>query len=142
LILQYDSRITYGQQRLLVAVKRLIFPNGDSLDLQGMPASDSGGYAGFTDEIDNHYSRIFGSSVIMGLITGGFEMSQSSKNNNATNPSASEVMSSGLGQQMAQVTLGMMNKNLDIQPTIKINPGYEFNVTVTSDLVFSGYYRN
>jgi type IV secretory pathway VirB10-like protein len=142
LILQYDSHVTYGQERLLVGVKRLIFPNGNSLDLDGMPASDVSGYAGFYDQVDNHYARIFGSSVMMGLITGGFELSQPSQGNNEINPSTSQVMGGALGQQMGQVTLGMMNKNLDIQPTLKIRPGYEFNVTITSDLVFPSSYRN
>jgi type IV secretory pathway VirB10-like protein len=142
LILQYDSRISYGQMRLLVGAKRLIFPNGDSLDLQGMPASDSGGYSGLYDEVDNHYARIFGSSAMMGLITGGFELSQPAQSGEAVNSSTAQVLSGALGQQMGQVTTGMMNKNLDIQPTIKIHPGYEFNVTVTSDLIFPGIYRN
>jgi type IV secretory pathway VirB10-like protein len=142
LILQYDSHIAYGQQRLLVGVKRLIFPNGNSLDIDGMTASDVSGYAGFSDDVDNHYARIFGSSAMMGLITGGFELSQPSQGSSEINPSASQVMSGALGQQMGQVTLGMMNKNLDIQPTLKIHPGYEFNVTITSDLVFPGVYRN
>jgi type IV secretory pathway VirB10-like protein len=142
LILQYDSHVTYGQERLLVGVKRLIFPNGNSLDLDGMPASDVSGYAGFYDQVDNHYARIFGSSVMMGLITGGFELSQPSQGNNEINPSTSQVMGGALGQQMGQITLGMMNKNLDIQPTLKIRPGYEFNVTITSDLVFPSSYRN
>jgi type IV secretion system protein VirB10 len=142
LILQYDSRVSYGQKRLLVAVKRLIFPNGNSLDLEGTPASDSGGYSGLYDEVDNHYVRIFGSSAMMGLITGGFELSQPSQGSDTAATSASQIMAGALGQQMGQVTLGIMNKNLDIQPTIKIHPGYEFNVTVTSDLVFPGHYRN
>lgn len=142
LILQYDSRVAYGQQRLLVAAKRLIFPNGNSLDLEGMPAVDAGGYSGFQDETDNHYMRIFGSSAIVGLITGGFALSQPQQGNNAMNPSTTQIMSEALAQQMGQTTLGMMNKNLDIQPTLKIRPGYEFNVMVTADLVFPGVYRN
>jgi type IV secretory pathway VirB10-like protein len=140
LILQYDFRIAYGQERLLVVAKRLIFPNGNSLDLDSMPVIDESGYAGFYDQVDNHYLRIFGSSGIMGLITGGFELSQSQKASNQNNSSALQVMDGAMGQQMGQVTLGMMNKNLEIQPTIKIRPGREFNVTVTADMIFPGQY--
>jgi type IV secretory pathway VirB10-like protein len=138
LILQYDSQIVYGQERLLVATKRLIFPNGSSLDLKGMPVTDERGYAGLYDQVDRHYLRIFGSSGLMGLIIGGFALSQNSGSVN--NPSSMQVMDGALGQQMGQVTLGMINKNLEIQPTIKIRPGLEFNVNVTSDLIFPGSY--
>lgn len=140
LILTYDANVAYGQERLLVAVKRIIFPNGNSMDLAGMPAVDIAGQAGFHDQVDNHYSRIFGSAAMMGLISGGFQLSQSQGNTNNNNPTTSQVMAGALGQQIGQVAMGMMNKNLEIAPTLIIRPGYEFNVQVTKDLIFPGPY--
>jgi type IV secretory pathway VirB10-like protein len=55
----YDSKVAYGQERVLVAWKRLILPNGQSIDLNGMPGVDLSGYAGFNDEVDNHYVKVF-----------------------------------------------------------------------------------
>jgi type IV secretory pathway VirB10-like protein len=55
----YSSAVTYGQTRVLVAWNRIIYPNGDSIDLGQMPGSDVGGYAGFNDEVNNHYLMDF-----------------------------------------------------------------------------------
>jgi len=140
LILTYDAHVAYGQSRVLVAVKRLIFPNGNSMNLQGMPGVDSAGFAGFHDEVDNHYVRLFGSGAMMGLISAGFQLSQPQQSNMLTAPSASQVMGAAMGQQMGEVAMGMMNKNMEIAPTLLIRPGYQFNVQVTADMVFPGSY--
>ncbi len=140
LILLYDSNVSYGQKRLLVVVKRLIFPNGDSMDLEGMPAVDEQGQTGLHDQVNNHYTRIFGNAAMLGLITGGFQLSQPAQTTSATTISTSQVMASALGEQMGQVSMNMTNKNLDIAPELVIRPGYLFNVQVTKDLLFPGAY--
>src|SRR5690606_28192524 len=117
-----------------------IFPNGNSMDLQGMPGVDSAGFAGFHDEVDNHYFRIYGSAAMMGLISAGFQLSQPQQSNMLTAPSTSQVAAAAMGQQMGEVAMGMMNKNLEIAPTLIIRPGYQFNVQVTADIVFPGSY--
>ena len=61
----YDSRVVYGQSRVLVAWNRLIFPDGSAVTLGAMPGADMSGYSGFHDQVDNHYWRIFGSAVLM-----------------------------------------------------------------------------
>ncbi len=140
LILTYDANVAYGNRRLLVAVKRLIFPNGNSMDLKGMPAVDTMGFAGFHDQVDNHYFRTYGSAAMMGLLSAGFQLSQPQQSNMLTAPSASQATAAAMGQQIGQVAMGMMNKNLDIAPTLIIHPGYQFNVQVTADMVFPGSY--
>jgi len=55
----YDSNIAYGQERVLVIWNRLIYPNGDSINLKGMPGTDLEGYAGFHDIVDNKYWKLF-----------------------------------------------------------------------------------
>lgn len=136
LILVYDSQVSYGQKRVLAAIKRIIFPNGHSMDLAGMPAVDISGFSGLHDEVDNHYWRIFGSAALMGGISGAFQLSQPKRNGENKHPSASDIMAASLGQQIGQTTMSMTQKNLAIQPTLSIRPGYAFNVMVTSDIPF------
>jgi type IV secretory pathway VirB10-like protein len=67
----YQNASAHGQQRVEMAWQRLIFPNPSSMDLPPMPGADQGGYAGFTDEANNHYLRTFGTAALMSLISAG-----------------------------------------------------------------------
>ena len=140
--LVYDSQIAFGQNRVLIAAKRIIFPNGKSLDLAGMPGADVTGMAGFSDKVDNHYLKIFGSAALLGVISAGFQLSQPSQNSILQNPSAAQTASAAMGQQMGQVAANLMNKNINIQPTLEIRSGYLFHVKVTADMVFPGAYQD
>ena len=141
----YDSRVVYGQERVLVAWNRLVFPDGSAFTLGAMPGNDMAGYAGYTDKVNNHYFRIFGSAVLMSLISGGMAYSMdtlSSNNNTGMNsaPSMQDEMASALAAQLGQTTMQLLQKNLNIKPTLEIRPGYQFNVIVTKDLVFQKPY--
>ena len=142
IVMMYDSGVTYGQERVLVAAKRLIFPNGQSMNLQGMSGTDASGYTGFHDKVNNHYFKIFGSAAMLGVISAGFQLSQPQQSSSLHNPSTSQTIAAALGQQLAQVSGQMMQKNLNIQPALKIRPGYPFNITVTADMVFPGAYHD
>lgn len=145
----YDSHVLYGQERILVAWNRLIYPNGSSINLKAMPGTDLEGYAGFSDEVDNKYWKLFGTSFIMGVITAGMQYSQNNTNANVqsggigvttnTNPSFGQTLSGSLGQQLGQTGLMVTQKNLNVQPTLIIKPGYLFNIMITADLVLRPY---
>lgn len=142
----YDNRVAYGQSRVLIAWQRIIFPDGKALDIGAMPGADGAGYAGFADQVNHHFVRIFGSALMMSLITGGISYSQNQ--NQQTNPqgfsyqqSASGTLSASLGQQLGMATAAMIQKNLNISPTVEIRPGYRFNVMVAKDLAFETPYQ-
>ncbi len=129
----YSSAVTYGQTRVLVAWNRLIYPNGDSIDLGQMPGSDVGGYAGFNDEVNNHYLRIFGSAILASLFSAGAQLSQPQNSNGNVN--STQILAASLGQQANTVGTMLISRGLDIQPTLKIRNGYLFNIMVTKDMV-------
>ncbi|CAM4489395.1 MAG: hypothetical protein LEGION0403_FIIPPAGN_02877 [Legionella sp.] len=140
----YSSDVGYGQDTLLVAWQRLTFPDGRKLDIGSMPGTDSAGMTGFRDQVDAHYTRIFGSAFLMSGIVAGISYSQNqNQGNNGFNnqPTAGSVLSQALGQQLGEVTAQMIAKNLNVSPTLKIGTGYEFNIMVTKDLVFKKPYR-
>lgn len=140
----YDSRVVYGQERVLVAWNRVVFPDGSAITLGAMPGSDESGYAGYSDKVDNHYFRVFGSAILMSLITGGMSYSMDSLDNSGSDndkPTLQNEMGSALAAQLGQATLQLLQKNLNIKPTLEIRPGYQFNVIVTKDLVFQKPYK-
>lgn len=141
----YDSRVIYGQSRVLIAWNRVVFPDGSAVTLGAMPGTDMSGYAGFTDQVDNHYLRIFGSSMLMSLITGSTSYAVDSVSNGAGSgndaTTVQDAMASALAAQLGQTTQTLLQRNLNIKPTLDIRPGYQFNVVVTKDVAFRSAYR-
>jgi type IV secretion system protein VirB10 len=136
---EYSSDVAYGQSRVLVAWNRVIFPNGAMMDLKGMSGTDGEGKAGFHDQVDNHYMRIFGSAVLMSMLGVGAQLSQPQNAGALNTPSASQQAASALAQQMDNVGTNLLNKNLSIQPTLTIRPGYAFNVLVNRTMILPPY---
>jgi type IV secretion system protein VirB10 len=136
----YSSDVAYGQARVLVAWQRIIFPDGKAMDIGAMPGADTSGYAGFKDQVNNHYARTFSSAFLMSAVTAGIATSQP-ENTGFGRPNFSSAMSEAVGQQLGQVTAQLVAKNLNIAPTLEIRPGYRFNVVVTKDLTFSKPYQ-
>ncbi|MGE4293561.1 MAG: TrbI/VirB10 family protein [Desulfovibrio sp.] len=140
----YDSRVIYGQSRVLVAWNRIIFPDGSAITLESMPGTDSAGYAGFNDAVNNHYFRLFGGALLMSLISGStayaVDTMSPQNDSNSSTPTLQQQMTSSLATQLGQATSQLLSKNMNIKPTLEIRPGYRFNVTVTKDLVFKEPY--
>lgn len=131
---RYDSQVAYGQERILVVWDRLVYPDGSTVELGRMAGADQAGYGGFADQVNNHYVRVFGSAVLMSLISAGYGIAADDGNSATT--SAAQSASSAVAQQLAQTTDRILRKNLNIQPTIEVRPGYVFNVIVNKDMRF------
>jgi type IV secretory pathway VirB10-like protein len=152
LIGAYQNASAYGQQRVQIAWHRLIFPNTSSIDLPQMPGTDQSGYAGFSDQVDNHYLATFGNAALMSLISAGQMVGQTSAfgGGGTYGPygyyqpnqwaMAGEMAGSAASGQFGGLGQQMIGNGLNRPPTIQIRPGYEFNVMVTQDLVFGGPY--
>ncbi|MCB1937510.1 MAG: TrbI/VirB10 family protein [Nitrosomonas sp.] len=138
----YSSEVEFGQARVLVAWQRIIFPDGKTMDIGAMPGADGVGYAGFKDQVNNHYLRIFGSALIMSAIVAGTAYSQRDAGNAFGRQNAGSIMSQSLGQQLGLVTANLIRKNMNISPTLEIRPGYRFNIIVTKDMVFNKPYQS
>ncbi len=126
---EYDSNPKYGTERLLVAFNRLIFPDGQSLNLGAMNGIDGAGFAGFSDQVNHHYFKIFGSAFLLSILGGEITFEDGQIKMNSGN---------SLTQQqtlMQQTAAQMISKNLNIAPTIEIRNGYRFNIFVTKDMI-------
>ena len=139
---RYDSRVAYGQDRALVAWDRLIYPDGSSLTLEGMGGADKAGYSGFHDKVNNHIWRLLGYGAISALFSSVFQISQKDNQGGFYGQrSSSQVAAEEVARQFSQLGIQMAQRNLNIQPTIEIRPGYQFVVMVNKDVVFPSAYK-
>jgi type IV secretion system protein VirB10 len=132
LVGEYNSSLSFGQQRVQVVWNRIIFPDGKSLDLEKMQGVDISGYTGFHDKVDNHYFRIYGNAVLLSLMGAGYDI-LNQKAEQETDPR--ETVAASVGQKLADVSGQTLQKNMDVQPTLIIDPGYKFKIIVMKDMV-------
>ncbi len=141
LIGRYNHNIVDGQSRVLVAWQRIVFPDGKALDIGAMEGVDSAGYAGFEDKVNRHYLRLFSQAILMSGITAGLTSSSIRPEDDPFGTSNSVQMSQALAQQVGEVATQMIKRNMSYAPTLKIRPGYRFNVMAIKDLTFKSPYR-
>ena len=137
LLAAYDSMVAWGQERVLVCWNRLIRPDGSSIALDCMPGVDLAGYAGFADEIDNHWWKIITGAVFSSVLAATAQRSQGDVTN--FQPTFPQMWASNAAGQINQTGQQLTQKNLQIQPTITVRPGFSVNVLVTKDIVIAPY---
>ncbi|WP_226669092.1 TrbI/VirB10 family protein [Microbulbifer aggregans] len=138
---RYGSDNQVGDTRVAVKWDRLIFPDGSTLDLKEMNGSDQEGYSGFKDQVNNHYFKIFGGAALLSLISAGYQIALGDDDDNRSGYSqdglsAKEQISIQMAQQMNQVGSELIRRNMRIQPSIVIRPGYKFMIMVNKDITF------
>jgi len=136
LIGQYDAQIAFGQSRALLVWNRLIMPNGRSIVLERQPGTDSEGYAGLEDEVDNHWGTLFEAAILSTVLSIGSEVGTSNSENSLV-----QAIRQGGSQSFNQIGEQVVGRSLNVQPTITIRPGFPVRVLVTRDLVLEPYRR-
>jgi type IV secretion system protein VirB10 len=134
LIGQYDSSVAFGQNRVLLVWTRLIMPNGMSIVLERLPGADTQGYAGLQDGVDNHWGMLFKAAVLSTLLSVGAEAGTSDSENNLA-----QAIRMGASNSISQTGQQILERQLNIQPTLTIRPGFPVRVLVTRDLVLARY---
>lgn len=137
----YDSRVSYGQNGIQVIWNRLIFPDGSSINLEGMAGQDVSGLSGLRYNVDNHYKRLIGFGLLTSIFSASFQLSQTRRGTVLGYPSPGEIAGSAVGAQVSQLGADVASRNLNIQPTIKVPVGYRFNVRVNRDILFETPYQ-
>ena len=113
---------------------RLIFPDGSSINLENMQGMDINGLAGFRDKLNNHYLKIYGNALLLSLVGAGYNLLTNNQNAN-TQYSAQQAVAANVGQQLSDVASKSLQRNMDVQPTITIRPGFKFNIFVMKDMI-------
>jgi type IV secretory pathway VirB10-like protein len=130
----YDSQISFGQDRVLLVWTRLIMPNGRSIVLERQPGADTQGFAGLEDEVDHHWGRLLKAAALSTVLGVGAELG-------ATNNDSAIVtaLRRGSTDSLNQTGQQIVRRNLNIQPTVTIRPGFPVRVIVNRDLVLTPY---
>lgn len=133
LIGSYDSVVAYGQSRALVVWQRIILPDGSSIRIDNVPATDTQGYAGLTDKIDRHTWQLLKGVALSTLLGVGTELSFGSSETDLVRAIRESAQQSGsrAGDQL-------VTRNLNTQPTLRVRPGWPLRVVVHKDIVLPG----
>jgi len=137
LIGRYDSQVAFGQRRVLLLWTRLILPDASSVALDRLPGIDPAGYAGLEDGVDWHWDRILAGAALSTLLGVGAELAApaSSTDGNRVVIAARESAQDTVNQVGQEIT----KRNMSIQPTLTVRPGFPMRVMVNKDLVLRPY---
>lgn len=129
--------VAFGQRRVLLVWTRLIMPDTSSIALDRLPGVDPAGYAGLEDGLDWHWDRILAGGLLSTLLGVGAELA-------APQRSGAEGQVIIAAKQSVQDTVNEVGKeitkrNLDIQPTLTIRPGFLLRIVVSKDMVLRPY---
>jgi type IV secretory pathway VirB10-like protein len=136
----YNSNIGFGQGGVQTVWRRILFPDGSSLDLGGFEGNDSQGGSGLRDQVDNHWKRVMSGALLTSLFAAGLQISQGQNNSVLATQSFGQQLSGAVGTQVGELGQQVTRRNLNIQPTIQIRPGYRFFVRVEKDMRFQAPY--
>ncbi|MGA8439020.1 MAG: TrbI/VirB10 family protein [Candidatus Sulfotelmatobacter sp.] len=127
----------FGQQRrMAVLFHRLIMPDGYSVDLDQYQGLDQIGEEGLKDKVNNHYLEIFGTSIALGVIAGAAEITQGG---GTITTSGSQAFTNGTGASVSQSATTILDRFMQIPPTITIREGHRVKVYFTQDLLLPAY---
>ena len=126
---------TFGQSRLAVTFHRVLLPNGTSIDLNGFHGLNQVGDLGLQDQVDRHYAQIFGVSLAIGAIA-GFAQAQSSVGLDAT---GLDVYRQGVAANVSQSAARILDRFLNLLPTVTIREGHRIKVILANDLDLPAY---
>lgn len=136
---RFNSQVRQGQNRLMFAFNRMIFPDGRDANLKGMEGADHIGASGVEGDVDTHFWEMLGSSLLIAIMTVGVE-NLGDKETNVTviggsGSDSAGAMSGAAGQVMVETTKESLKRFEGMPPTITIPPGTPLNVMVNRDII-------
>jgi type IV secretory pathway VirB10-like protein len=129
LIGRYQSEISFGQSRALLLWDRILFPDGRSIRISE-PGTDESGAAGLSDKTDNHWDRVLAAAGLATILGIGAELGKD-------DDGLERAIRRGFGDSVSEAGQRVVDRNLAIQPTQRIRPGWPVRVLVTRDIVFT-----
>lgn len=125
----YDSEIAAGQERILLAWDRLILPGGQSIQLDRAPATDARGMAGLSDRTDHHWGSMLRAALVSTLLGVGAELGSD------RDGAILRALREGSQDTINQSGRRLVDRQINIPPTLTIRPGFPLRVLVTRDLI-------
>jgi len=127
----------FGQQRRMAVVfHRMIMPDGYSVDLDQFHGLDQIGEEGMKDKVNNHYLQIFGASIALGIISGAGVITQGG---GTISTNGSQAFTTGAAGSVSQSATTILDRFMQIPPTITIHEGHRVKVYFTQDMLLPAY---
>lgn len=139
LIGRYSADVAYGQERVLAAWDELILPNGSRISLRGMAAADGQGQSGIEDQVNNHFWKTWSSALLVSLLGVAAQQSQPQNQGAFNTPSGSAQAAGAAMNSLSDVSSKILQKSLNISPTLQVRPGMTFNVMVNRSIILPTY---
>jgi type IV secretion system protein VirB10 len=136
LIGKYDNIVAFGQERAIVVWQRIILPDGSSIVIDNLPATDTGGYAGLADEVDLHTWKLLKGVALATILGVGSELAFGSASTDSDLIKALQQSTQSTTNRAGQ---RLVERNLNVQPTITVRPGWPLRVIVHRDIVLRAY---
>ena len=130
LIGSYDSVVAFGQQRALLVWQRIVLPDGSSVRLDNVPATDAAGYAGLEDKVDFHEWRLLKGIALSSLLGVGSELGYGGDDRDLVRALRESAQQNG-----ARAGDAIVSRNLDVQPTLTVRPGWPVRAILHKDLI-------
>jgi type IV secretion system protein VirB10 len=134
LVGSYDSQVSFGQSRILLVWTRLILPNGYSVVLERQSGADAAGQAGLEDGVDNHWGALLKAALLSTILAVGTELGSDQNESDIA-----RALRRGTGDTVNQAGQQIVRRNLNVQPTLTIRPGFPVRVLVNRDLILEPY---
>jgi type IV secretion system protein TrbI len=134
---KYQSLISNGQNRALVVWQRLIYPNGQSIVLDGMPGTDEAGQSGLQDQVDYHLDKLAAGAAFSTALAYAGNLARNPNSSSGNN--GQDVVGDTVAQEANRIGEKIINRELDVQPTITIRQGWPLRVLVNKDMVLAPY---
>lgn len=135
---KYQSLVTNGQNRALLVWRRLIYPNGQSIVLDAMPGTDQTGQAGLADKVDYHLDKLAKATALTTAIAYAGNLARNRQSGSSGN-NGQDVVGDTVAQQANRIGEKVVDRELDVQPTITIRQGWPLRVLVNKDMVLAPY---
>jgi type IV secretion system protein VirB10 len=133
LIASYNSSVSFAQSRVQIVWNTLIRPDGFQLNLEGMNAVDAQGYSGVKGWYSENlfqYAKAMGIISLFSVLNGYVSQTLDAGNN----PLYQDMI---IANQNVINQLGtrIIDKALDIQPTITVKNGTQINIMLNKNLL-------
>lgn len=129
LIGEYDASVSQGQNRVLLAWDRLIFPDGRSILLDRLIGSDASGYSGLQDKVNHHWGNVAKAALLSTVLAIG------SETGSANDDALTRALRRGTQDSVTRTGEQIVQRDLGLAPTLTIRPGMPLRIIVTRDIL-------
>lgn len=136
LIGRHEGESRHGDRRAFIVWERLILPNGKSLVLARAPGVDAQGAMGVRGRVDRRVGALLTATLFAGAITA---LGQAARDGDDRSGGLLGDAGDAAALEGAQVGGKLIDRELEVRPVIRLEPGVRVAVFVTHDLILEPY---